>query len=62
MVPSQPVSACRDLKDNAVLEAACAAGADCIVSGDRDLLDLGEYRSIPILTPRQFADLLGIEH
>jgi predicted nucleic acid-binding protein len=33
-----------------VIAYAIAARADAIVSGDRDLLDLDEYRGIPILT------------
>ncbi|HEY5998259.1 MAG TPA: putative toxin-antitoxin system toxin component, PIN family [bacterium] len=44
--------ACRDPDDLPVLGAALAAGADCIVSGDRDLLELGSFRGIPILAPR----------
>ncbi len=30
--------------------------ADCIVSGDDDLLSLHPFRGILILTPRQFLD------
>jgi predicted nucleic acid-binding protein len=37
-------------RDNRVLEAAAAASADYIVSGDTDLLDLGSFESIPIVT------------
>lgn len=37
------LSICRDPDDDKVLECAVAAEADCIVSGDRDLLDLGEF-------------------
>jgi putative PIN family toxin of toxin-antitoxin system len=44
-----------DLADNAVLEAAVAAGADAIVSGDRHLLRLRAFRGIPVLTARDFA-------
>jgi uncharacterized protein len=45
-----------DPADNHVLEAALAATADAIISGDRHLLSLGEFRRIPILTARQFAE------
>jgi putative PIN family toxin of toxin-antitoxin system len=38
-----PSSACRDRTDLAVLGTAVAAGADCLVTGDRDLLDLETY-------------------
>ena len=39
---------CRDPGDDMFLCCAVAAGADAIVSGDRDLLDLGAFRDIPI--------------
>lgn len=42
---------CRDPADDPFLSCAVAAGADYIVSGDRDLLDLGSFRNIPIITP-----------
>ncbi len=46
-----------DLSDNMFLECAVAAGADVIVSGDRHLLDLGEFRGIPIVTAAEFLQL-----
>ena len=58
VIPAEAVAVCRDPDDNAVLEAALAGLVDCIVSGDQDLLSLGEFRGIPIVTPRQFADWL----
>jgi putative PIN family toxin of toxin-antitoxin system len=47
-----PSNACRDPADLAVLGTALAARADCLVTGDKDLLDLREFRGIPILSPR----------
>ncbi|MFT4243498.1 MAG: putative toxin-antitoxin system toxin component, PIN family [Acidovorax sp.] len=44
---------CRDPDDDAVLACALTAGADCIVSGDKDLLVLGHYQRIPIVTAAQ---------
>ncbi|MGH8566230.1 MAG: putative toxin-antitoxin system toxin component, PIN family [Gammaproteobacteria bacterium] len=41
----------RDRDDDAVLSCALAAKADLIVSGDADLLTLGEYRGIRIASP-----------
>lgn len=45
---------CRDPKDDMVIECAVEAGAEIIVSGDKDLLALDGCRSIRILTPREF--------
>lgn len=45
---------CRDPDDDWVLATAIAAGAEAIVTGDRDLLDLGRTGAIEILTPREF--------
>jgi putative PIN family toxin of toxin-antitoxin system len=45
---------CRDPDDDHVLAAATASGADCIVTGDKDLLELGSYHGIVILTVQQF--------
>lgn len=39
----------RDPDDDQVLATAIAANAELIVSGDRDLLDLGRFRNIPIV-------------
>ena len=50
--PKTKVKACRDPDDDAVLECALAARADFIVTGDHDLLILGRFRKIFILSPR----------
>lgn len=43
-----------DPADNRVLEAALAGGADFIISGDHHLIDLKEWRGIPIRNPASF--------
>ena len=48
----------RDPRDEMFLACAIDANADCIVSGDRHLLDLETYRGIPILTVNEFAEKL----
>jgi len=48
---------CRDPDDH-VLAAALAAKADVIVTGDADLLVLGAYQGIRILTVRAFLEEL----
>lgn len=47
-----------DPKDDKFLEAAITGKVDFIVSGDKHLLDLKEFRSIPILSGREFLDWL----
>jgi predicted nucleic acid-binding protein len=54
----QPMS--RDRDDDRVLAAAVAGKADMIVSGDDDLLWLGSYDGIRILTPAEALRALGI--
>lgn len=49
------VSACRDAKDDKFLSLAVSGNADCIIAGDHDLLDMGEYQGIPIYSPSDFA-------
>jgi putative PIN family toxin of toxin-antitoxin system len=44
----------RDPKDFVILATAVDAGAQVLVTSDLDLLVLGSYRGIPIVTPRQF--------
>jgi putative PIN family toxin of toxin-antitoxin system len=45
---------CRDPNDDMVIECAVLAGAQVIVSGDQDLLVLGTFRGIRIVTPAEF--------
>lgn len=50
--------AIRDKSDIAVLSEAVAAGADILVTGDRDLIEITQESPIPILTPRGFWEKL----
>jgi putative PIN family toxin of toxin-antitoxin system len=45
---------CRDPADDPFLSCAVAASADYIISGDKDLLALGSFRNIPIVTAAAF--------
>ena len=47
-----------DPDDAHVLACAVDGQVDVIVSGDHDLLDLGVFKNIPIVTVRDFLDLL----
>ena len=50
-----------DTSDNKFLEAAIVGETDYIVSGDKHLLDLKTFESIPIITAREFLEILGSE-
>jgi putative PIN family toxin of toxin-antitoxin system len=52
--PNERVHACRDPADDKYLEAALAAQATVILSGDADLLALDPWRSIRILRPADY--------
>jgi len=58
----EPVSfakaVCDDPDDDKFLEAALAANADYVVSGDAALLSLKNYRRIQIVRPASFLKLL----
>lgn len=45
---------CRDPTDDIVIGVAVAGGADVIVSGDKDLLDVGQFATVRIVAPRAF--------
>ncbi len=49
----------RDPDDDRFLACALAGGADFVVSGDRHLLEIGEYHGIPIITPSSLLALLA---
>ena len=50
------VSECRDPRDDKFLSLAVNGKADCIVSGDKDLLALHPFRGIPIISPAEFLE------
>jgi putative PIN family toxin of toxin-antitoxin system len=53
--PGVPV---RDPDDIPILGAALACGADVLVTGDRDLLELGQPLPVRIVSPRGFWQLV----
>ena len=52
------VQVCRDPNDDMVLECAVAAEAPVIVSGDKDLLTIGAYEGVRIVSPAEFLALV----
>ena len=47
---------CADPEDDKLLETAMIGGADCLVSGDRHLLDMTPFDGVPVLTPAAFLN------
>ena len=58
--PTETPRLARDPDDDHVLACALAAQAEVIVSGDRDLLDLGAFGDTRILSAVEALELLGI--
>ena len=56
-----PAPVSRDPDDDSVIAAAVAAQAAWIVTGDRDLLVLGSYEGIAIITPAQALQALAAQ-
>lgn len=54
----EPVTACRDPQDDKFLALACSGGAQVIVSSDDDLLSMGNFKAVSILSPRRFLEVL----
>ena len=47
---------CADPEDDKFLETALAGEADCLITGDRHLLDMASFRGISILTSAAFLN------
>lgn len=57
--PKIRINVIEDKADNRILEAALEARADYIVSGDKKhLLSLHHFENIPILSAKQFLDMV----
>ena len=54
-----PVNVCRDSDDDKFLACAIDGAAYYVVSGDSDLLSLGEFRGVKIVTASEFLSLLS---
>jgi putative PIN family toxin of toxin-antitoxin system len=57
--PRKTLHVLRDEPDNRILECALTAHAKVIVTGDRAMLDLGEYKGVRIVTLREFLESVG---
>jgi len=52
------VGVCRDVEDDKFLSLAVTGEADVLITGDGDLLELGSYSGIPVMTPARFMQHL----
>lgn len=59
--PREKVKIVRDPDDNKILECALEAEADVVVSADKDLLVLKEFRGVKIIHPSQLKYLFTTE-
>lgn len=55
--PTITLNVQRDVDDNRVLEAALEGKCKYIITGDKELLDLGAFKGIKIVTSDQFLNL-----
>lgn len=59
IVPEVPeISVVRDPNDDMILACAVAAGAEYLVSRDKDLLSLGGHEGVKIIAPETFLAVL----
>jgi putative PIN family toxin of toxin-antitoxin system len=54
--PNQRLGVFRDEPDNRIVECAAFAKADLIVTGDKEMLRLKEYKGIKITSLREYLD------
>ena len=47
---------CADPKDDKFLETAMVGEAECLITGDRHLLDMTPFRGVPIVAPALFLN------
>ncbi|OLE55671.1 MAG: putative toxin-antitoxin system toxin component, PIN family [Acidobacteria bacterium 13_1_20CM_3_53_8] len=52
---------CRDADDDNILATAVAGNCECIVTGDKDLLILKQFKGISILSPSEFQSYESTE-
>lgn len=57
--PTQTLKVISDDADNRILECAVECNADYIASGDHHLLEIGEYKGIRLMNPKELMDLLA---
>lgn len=54
IIPTKTVEICRDKKDNKYLEVCLESASKFLISGDKDLLTLGEFEGTKIVSPLEY--------
>ena len=49
---------CRDKEDDDIIECGIISGADCLITGDEDLLVLGRYQNLKILSIKDYLNMI----
>jgi predicted nucleic acid-binding protein len=56
VAPKQTVGVLKDDPDNRILECATFGKADIIVTGDKEMLRLGEFNQVKIVSLRNYLE------
>ncbi len=56
VTPQRKIFACRDISDDIFLECALEGNAHFLITGDKDLLELGHFEETAIVTPAAFVN------
>lgn len=54
--PSKKIKVLSDEPDNRILECAVSGNADVIVTGDKEIIRLGEYEKIKIISLKEYLE------
>jgi putative PIN family toxin of toxin-antitoxin system len=55
--PARRISLLKDEPDNRILECAIHGEADLLVTGDKEILQLREYKGVKIISLREYLEL-----
>jgi len=58
IIPKKKVNICRDKKDNQILALCLAGDANFLITGDKDLLALKEFKKTKIVKTKEFLKII----